>query len=147
MKRAVVLGVLFVCIPCMVLVVEAKDERYISKENGVVTDIWYGLEWVAGPNEPTTFYEAVAWVEGLTVDGGGWRLPTIKELKSLYHKGMGSRNMPSSLKTTGWWVWSEEEESPISVWLFGFSHGSEGWGPKGFDSSRRAFAVRSILEE
>ena len=146
MKRSVVLGLLFVCIPCMVLAGGAKEERYVSKENGVVTDIWYGLECVAGPNEPTTFYEAESWVESLTVGGGGWRLPTLTELKSLYHKGMGSRNMPPLLVTKGWWVWSGEEESPKSMRLFGFSRGNVGWSLKGFDSSRRAFAIRSILE-
>jgi len=146
MKRTVVLGLLIVCIPCMVLAGGAKEERYVSKGNGVVTDIWYGLEWVAGPDEPTTFFEAESWVESLAVDGGGWRLPTLKELKSLYHKGMGSRNIPPLLKTKGWWVWSGEEESPKSIRVFGFSRGNEGWSLKGFDSNRRALAVRSILE-
>jgi len=147
MKRAVVLGLLLVCVPCMVWAGGAKEERYVYKESGVVTDIWYGLQWVAGPNEPTTLYEAESWVENLTVDGYGWRLPTLKELKSLYHKGMGSRNMTPLLTTTGWWVWSGEAISPKSIWLFGFSRGSEGWSLKGFDSSRRAFAIRSMLVE
>ncbi|MFC1489120.1 DUF1566 domain-containing protein [Thermodesulfobacteriota bacterium] len=147
MKRAVVFGLLFVCIPCMVLAGGAKEERYVSEENGVVTDIWYGLEWVAGPNEPTNFYEAVSWVESLTVDGGGWRLPTLDELQSLYHKGMGSRNIPPLLKTTGWWIWSGKERGRQSAWLFGCRRASEGWSHKNLKSSKRVFAIRSILEQ
>ncbi len=38
------------------------------------------------PNPDNNFHEAKAWVESLTVAGGGWRLPTMAELKAIYQK-------------------------------------------------------------
>ncbi len=38
------------------------------------------------------------------MDGGGWRMPAICELKGPYRKGAGRRNMatPFILETAGW---------------------------------------------
>lgn len=87
-----------------------REGGYVAYANGVVRDTETGLEWVAGPDKNTSWMEAKFWVQGLELDGGGWRIPTELELKSLYKNGLGSRNMTPLLKTTGWWVWSGEEE-------------------------------------
>ena len=42
--------------------------------------------------------------------GGGWRMPTIRELEGIYKKGTGPRNMTPLLQMKGWWVWSGETE-------------------------------------
>ena len=86
----------------------AHDGTFIAYASGVVRDTKTGLEWIAGPDRNTTWYTAKSWVESLSIDGGGWRMPTREELKSLYQKGAGKRNMTPLLKTTGWFVWSGE---------------------------------------
>jgi len=120
-----------------------RDGTVIAYATGVVYDKKTGLEWVAGPDRDTTWNKAKRWVENLNVAGGGWRMPTITELKTLYKKGAGSRNMTPLLKTTGWWVWSGETKGSSSAWYFGFYLGNEYWGYRDRSYTPRCFAVRS----
>ena len=117
----------------------------IAYGSGVVYDKNTGLEWIAGPDKDTSWNDAKKWVENLTVSGGGWRMPTRKELGTLYKPGAGERNMTPLLKTTGWWVWSGETIGSSSAWSFRFFHGGyEYWSTRGFTNSYlRGFAVRS----
>lgn len=64
----------------------------VSKE-GVIADSRTGLEWFVGPDQNANWHMAQNWTGRLSVAGGGWRMPTRAELKSLYEKGMGERNM------------------------------------------------------
>ncbi len=120
-----------------------RDETFIAYATGVVRDTKTGLEWIAGHDRDTHWYKAESWVESLSIDGGGWRMPTREELESLYQKGAGTRNMTPLLKTTGWWVWSRETKDSSSAWHFGFHGGDGGWLTRGFSYDTRAFAVRS----
>lgn len=122
-----------------------KDGRFIAYNNGIVKDTKMGLEWIAGPDRNTTWYEAKRWVAGLRVDGGGWRMPTIKELKTFYQKGAWTRSMTQLLKTTGWFVWSGNTKEPWPGWgvYFDRSFGIERWGHRDGSRNLRGFAVRS----
>ena len=121
-----------------------KGVRFVDHNKGVVYDKETGLEWYAGPDIDTTWYKAESWAKNLTLDGGGWRMPTKKELKSLYKKGAGQRNMTPLLKTTGWWVWSGETTGSSSAWGFYFIHGSEFlYSRDSHYYGERGFAVRS----
>ena len=117
-----------------------RDGTFIAYATGVVYDKNTGLEWYAGPDRDTNWNDANAWVESLNVAGGGWRMPTKEELKTLYQKGAGTRNMTSLLKTTGWWVWSESRDSS-SAWYFG--SGGASWFFRDYSYYWRGFAVRS----
>jgi hypothetical protein len=99
-----------------------------------------GLEWLVGENKDTTWYEAEEWVDSL---GNGYKMPTLKELRSLYKDGLGTRNMPPELKTTGWWVWSGVTCGEESAWFFNFFNGEDYWSNRDNSSYGRAFAVRS----
>ena len=116
--------------------------RYEAIGNDIVRDKQTDLEWLTGPDKDTTWDEAKAWVESLTLGGGGWRMPTLNELKELYEKGLGERNMSPLLRSTGWWVLGEREGSFVSCY-FDFSVGSSDWQySKLATGYRRAFAVR-----
>ena len=121
----------------------AKDDQYVSYENGIVYDEKTNIEWVAGPDKYMTWDEAKAWVESLSVEGDGWQMPIKEELKALYKKGAGSRNMTPLLKTTGWRVWSDETEGPSAAWYFNFYDGDYTWGTRESEGNPRVFAVRS----
>jgi hypothetical protein len=121
----------------------ASDGTLLAYANGVVFDKKTSLEWFAGPDRDTTWNEAKAWVESLNVAGGGWRMPTKEELKTLYQKGAGTRNMTALLKTTGWGVWSGETSDSSSAWSFAFYIGTEYWASRYSSSNWRGFAVRS----
>ncbi len=121
-----------------------QKDRFIASDNGVVKDTETGLEWFPGPDKNTNWYEATIWVKNLTVAGGGWRIPTLKELGSLYKKGSGTRNMTPLLKTTGSWVWSGETKGSSSAWFFHFFNGDERWASRSYSKGGgRAFAVWS----
>lgn len=112
----------------------------IQQPQGVVKDPATGLEWIAGPDRDTTWDEARTWVKSLP--GGGWHMPTLNELKTLYREGVGTRNMPPALKTTGWYVWSGETKEPTTASYFFFEWGIDGSIIKKFSTEYRAFAVR-----
>ena len=126
------------------LTIIAKDGHYVFYKNGIVYDEKTNLEWMAGPDKNTSWNEAKVWVESLSVEGGGWRMPTREELKTLYQEGAGSRNMTPLLKTTGWWVWSGETKGAESAWAFFFRFGNEPWSLReNSGTTFRSFAVRS----
>jgi len=119
--------------------------NYLLYSNRIVFDKKTNLDWYAGPDRNTNWNEAKAWVESLNVAGGGWRMPTIKELRTLYKKGAGARNMTNLLKTTGWWLWSGEIKDSSKAWAFHLGYGYEYWTFHGVSSNDggRGFAVRS----
>lgn len=84
---------------------EPKD-RFIEHLSGLVRDEKTGLEWFAGPDKDTTLNEAKSWVENLSVEGGGWRLPTFEELITLNPWKPGRCSITKSLNTSGWWIWA-----------------------------------------
>jgi len=120
----------------------SRDGKFLHLSNGVVLDIKTSLEWIAGPDRDTTWDEAKGWMDNLKVAGGGWRMPTIDELETLYEKGKGSRNMTPLLKTTGWMVWSGETKDSSSARYFYFFSGDRGWRYRDFSLYARAFAMR-----
>ncbi len=123
-----------------VISVQARSQNSF----GIVEDRNTGLQWVAGPDRNTTWDEAKSWVQNLTLNGGGWRLPTMNELASLHREGAGRRNMISRLNTTGWWVWSGETEDPPYYRYFDFyGSGHRRTGLRNDCPNGRAFAVRS----
>jgi hypothetical protein len=139
---------------------QAIDEatRLKALESAVCYDKKTGLEWLAGPDKPTNWYDAKRWVESLTaVAGGGWQMPTLKELKTLYQKGEKCHIKPF-LKTTGCLVWSGETKDSSSAWCYNYFYdpgssilsGGDGSGSYKVFLNRddstdftRGFAVRS----
>ena len=51
--------------------------------NNVVKDRSTDLEWLAGPDEDTTWAKAKAWIEKLKVGDSRWSMPEIADLKGL----------------------------------------------------------------
>jgi hypothetical protein len=121
----------------------ARDGVYVAYANGIVEDSGAGLEWKVGPDRNTTWSEARSWVQGLKLDGGEWRMPTLDELATLYSKGAGLFNMTPLLDTTGWWVWSGKTKGASDAWGFLFDHGKSYSNHRNDNNSARAFAVRS----
>jgi hypothetical protein len=117
-------------------------ERFTARDYGVVLDTKNDLEWFVGPDKDTTWDDAKSWVESLSVDGGGWRMPTRDELSGLYAKGVGSQNMSPLLKTTGGFVWTDETVSTSYAWGFCFEIGDAYWPLRTHSDTARGFAVR-----
>ena len=107
--------------------------RFVVNANGVIADLHNGLEWFAGPDVDTSYYQAAEWVRGLTVGGGGWRMPTSKELNTLYRVAGKLSTITPLLKTSGTHIWPHQENEDLSLYLFRYMD------PYG----TRALAVRS----
>jgi len=123
--------------------VKPMQIRFTKANNGVITDSVTGLDWYVGPDQDNNWRQAKAWTENLTVAGGGWRMPTVPELKALYQKGAAPNNMDPIFQTTGTWVWSGQLNDASSAWGFAFYNGQEGWHGLDYAYGRLAFAVRS----
>ena len=115
--------------------------RFTKASNGVISDSATGLDWYVG--KENTWHQAKAWAEGLTVAGGGWRLPTVPELKAIYQKGASANNMDPLFQTTVAWAWSGELNNAWSAWGYAFYNGLEGWHSMNYGYGRQALAVRS----
>jgi hypothetical protein len=120
-----------------------RDGIYIAYVTSVVKDTKTGLEWIAGPKRMMTWDEARTWVESLSVEGGDWRMPTRKELKTLYKKGAGEYNITPLLKVSGWWMWSGEKKFAGRAWAVYFVDGTERPHDRSTPYGPRAMAVRS----
>ncbi len=123
--------------------VEAQPGRYTKSPDGVILDSVTGLEWYVNPNRDNTWHEAKAWADGLTVAGGGWRLPTLAELKAQYRKGASAVNMDPLFQLPGAYVWSGDLKDPQFAWGFAFYSGLEGFHSVKYGFGRVALAVRS----
>ncbi|HET8668064.1 MAG TPA: DUF1566 domain-containing protein [Terriglobales bacterium] len=67
------------------LLASPAHATFIDRGNGVVYDTTSGLDWEFPPRTPwSNWADANTYVAGLTLDGGGWRLPTINEGLALY---------------------------------------------------------------
>ena len=124
----------------------SSDGRYTKDSDGVITDNRSGLQWYVGPDSDTDWNAAKQWVESLRVSGGGWRMPSRGELRSLSQKGARSGEpeyLPPIFKTSGWFVWSGKTSGSSDAWYFLFCYGKEYRDYRSHGSCYRAFAVRS----
>ena len=126
-------------------VVDGKSQpiRFTKADNGVITDRDTGLDWYVGPNADNNFHEAKAWVEGLTVAGGGWRMPTVPELRGIYQKGASRVNMDPLFEPKSAWVWSGQMDDARTYYGFAFYSGLVNSHGLNYGYGRMAFAVRS----
>jgi len=156
MRKSIIFTLVVAIGFCLTGYVFANDK---ALESEIYYDKNTGLEWLAGPDKPTNWYDAKKWVESLTaVAGGGWRMPTMEELRTLYQK-REKCNIKPVFKTTGCWVWSAETKDSGSALGFDYSidpgagllHGGgckDSLGEDRFKRERstkfiRGFAVRS----
>jgi hypothetical protein len=95
-----------------------------------------------GPNPDNTFAQAKAWTESLAVAGGGWRLPTMAELKAIYQKDTSAYNLDPFFQVKGAWVWSGELRNDWSVWGLAIYNGLQGWHSMHYGNGRVVLAVR-----
>ena len=106
-----------------------RDTPFVAYANGIVEDTRTKLEWIAGPDVDTSYYQAVEWVRGLKVAGGRWRMPTTKELNTLYKKPGVPSSITPLLKTTGIHVWTYQGDEDLSLYLFRYM---DPFGTRGF---------------
>lgn len=115
-----------------------RDGVFVACANGVVVDTRTGFEWIAGPDVDTSYFQAVEWVRGLTVAGGGWRMPTAAELCTLYRSPGNLSSITPLLKTRGIHVWPHQNNEDLSLYLFRYMdpYGTRGFAVRSNDGNR-----------
>ncbi len=121
---------------------KSKDRFFVS-EDGVIEDIAHDLQWIAGPDKDMTWTQARAWASRLDIRGLKWRMPTVKELKTLFDTEFKPENISKIFKLSAWYVWSGQEQGPTTAWAFFYTHEAEDWSTKAASRGFRALAVRS----
>jgi hypothetical protein len=121
----------------------ARDGRYVAYANRVVCDCYSGLEWLPGPDKDMSWEAGCRWVNGLSTGGGGWRLPTLGELRGLFKKNKKGDNLSPLFETDITDIWSCEIQDEESAWGFNFLPGNQFWTYKTSSVRFRVLAVRS----
>ena len=103
----------------------AADDTRFTLKDGVIEDSVLGLQWVPSPDQEMTHYEAQKYVQNLSRAGGGWRLPTRAELRSLFDASKPGLADPK-FNVSGMLIWSSEVDTdPSFAWYFNFYEGGE----------------------
>jgi len=117
------------------------DGRFVVYKNGVVLDTKTYLEWYGGSDVDLSWYQARNWVTSLKVGGGGWQMPSIDQLKTLFNTE--KYEMTPLHKIDAERVWASKIKDFSTAWLLDFSVGSEFKYDKSVTLTNcRALAVR-----
>lgn len=103
---------------------EAIAFRYMQSAEGTITDTKGQMEWYVGTAEARSWDNASSWVKGLTVAGGGWRMPASEELKTI-QSGEEKKLAYDPIFKIDNCVWPSDPKSS-KVWV---AHGG-GYGPR-----------------
>ncbi len=125
-----------ICCALMVFLISTiqADQRFIDNGDGTVSDTLTNLMWAASDNMgDITWQNAKIYCENPPIAGykySDWRMPTIKELKTLYTKdgtkyetdcGLNVRIDPI-IRLSCAWVWTIDSQA-ISAYAFSFRKG------------------------
>ena len=138
------LGVVASVLATQTSVAEAPKGHF-TVNGEVVQDTATKLVWQrAVPAKSYTSDQASAYCAGLKLAGGGWRLPTIKELHTLVDE---TRTVPAIDDTAfpetppyHFWTSSHLSEFPQFTWSINFAEGTDAWFPG--ENEQRVRCVR-----
>lgn len=103
--------------------------RFVDHGDGTVTDTVTGLDWQQAEVESAmTWEEALAYAEGLLLAGQtDWRLPSIKELRSLSDDGFVrpsiDRHCFPGMRSSPYWSSTSQVNRPTRAWYVDFDSG------------------------
>jgi hypothetical protein len=101
---------------------------YTDNGDGTVTDISTGLTWQKASSSGKTWEQALAYCEGLSLGGNtDWRLPTIKELRSLadysrYNPAINTTYFPDTVSSL-YWASTTHADYTYNAWGVYFYNG------------------------
>ena len=109
----------------------APPGRYTIPGDGTVHDNQTGLVWqqTLGDNpNGETWSAAASYCSALGLSGGGWRVPSMKELQTLVDETVGSPSIDTTAfpnaPVSVFWTSSPLAGNPSVAWLVSFNDGS-----------------------
>ena len=134
-------------------------ERFTDNHDGTVTDHQLGVMWAKTDNQgDINWKDAQKWVKytfpyTLEKNYDNWRLPTLKELQSLYVPDKQYQSYETdcgqwvrivqAIKLSCGWVWSSDT-SAIQAKIFNFHRGYHYMDRMAHNKSYRALPVRDL---
>ena len=127
-----------------------RGEKFTSSFNdngdGTVTDLRTGLVWLQTEGSEMSWEDALNYVENLTASGqNDWRLPNIKELRSINDEQLTSPsvnvNFFTNTASDGYWSSTTESNQTAKAWFVNFDDGLVSHEDK--TSTMRVLCVRS----
>jgi hypothetical protein len=87
---------------------QALPPRPANIAYDIIYDPRTNLEWVVGPDEDVSMKHADEWVAGLDFTDGRWRIPTLKELETLWvHMDDGTVRLHPAFASRAKYVWAQ----------------------------------------
>ena len=136
----------------------SRDGRYVDNGNGTVTDhrtelMWTQKDSYADLRECRNWYKSEKYVGKLKTGGySDWRMPTVKELKTLFeesksntnYRGGPSRLDPIFAPRGAWWYWTLTTAGPCCARGIIFDTGIVGMGLRRTCGDGGVRAVRDL---
>ena len=118
-------------------IIRSEDGRFIDNRDGTITDkktnlIWAKKDSYAELGKCLNWNKSREYVIRLQTGGyNDWRMPTVKELKSILEKSKSNIDKDNNIMHmdpifapgTGYWQWSSEEVGPCCARFVLFSNG------------------------
>ena len=131
-------------------VVEGKE---IDRGGGVLEQVSSGLLWTQHDNGADISRDnARQYCEKLSISGGGWRLPSERDLQNLFLDAVGTKTVacgvgfcgvPTGFSFTSFQIWAAEADGPGKGRFVNFEQGMSGTAPSGYSYHSRALCVRN----
>ncbi len=103
-------------------------DRFSFKNKETAADALLGLEWLRPVAVNTyTLPSTVGWCSKLSASGGGWRVPTLRQLSSLVHRSSPWGTVDSSVfggNLSTIWSYTISADDPTYAWTVDFSNGT-----------------------
>ncbi len=147
------IGLLLFCFSTTPLSAQEAKKRFTVLKDGTIQDTKTGLNWADKDNgSDITWGKAKVYCEGYSAGGHkDWRMPTAKELATLY--GNNSKNtkkedsdtidvVTPTISITAPFVWSSEKRTDNKSITFNFTYGTIKRLYRASGINRRALPVR-----
>jgi hypothetical protein len=150
---------ILVAILCLTFVTAAAADRFVDNGDGTVTDTKTGLMWAQTDNFGNiTWQDAKLYCENIILSThNNWRMPTIKELETLFDSSLGGyeticghkvKSAPQVELSCGF-VWSSDVPTTtggyaVEARAFNYKKGYQYTARKTQYRGYRALAVRKI---
>jgi len=114
-----------------------------TKSGDIVTDNATKLQWqddATAASMNLTWQVAIDYCEALTLGGhSDWRLPNIRELKSIIDRSKTDPAIKSVFTNTvsNYWSSATVTSNTGNAWVANFDYGYDDYGNKGFDKDVR----------
>lgn len=154
-RKAFIILLIFCLFLIFLLSTAQANDRFVDNGDGTVTDTQTNLMWAEEDNMgDINWIDAKVYCKHPPIAGYkylDWRMPTIKELKTLYNKELTSHETVCGLRVKIYpifklscaWVWASDSQA-ISAYAFSFRKGYQYSTLRLNKKSFRALPVRNL---